>query len=518
MHRLISKSVRIFGLWAVLVAVLLWPVLGYADVARPADAESIRHKLQQMIDYLDSPQYSKLVSWNAHVVLAYRLTQGRAPTAFEFYLLSMLRNDIGLKRSAVLSVAMRAKEPHPSWIQCRNFIRQVAKSDFRSNYRIKISARRLARTPRLQILKEAMNTANIVATPRSDRVSSETQSIACTEYKIYFGYFHAHSQLSLDAEGTPLEAYNKAHSEGGLDYFSLTDHGEYLIIWPWQNKWQQLKDAAEAAKIPGEYATLWGFEWSNPFLGHINVLNTDDFTNTFSTFGITQIYDWLIDRPGGFGRFNHPGDYDYLFLEHRHLRLYPDAVQQMVGIENFNGNDGFDHYYYDGSWWSFIPYSYWDVGNLRKWYLGSLGGQDNHSKRWGFRNQFRTAVLAEELTREEIVDAYMNRRFYATEDKNLHLDFRCQGYPMGSRLSGVLPEFEVKAWDDDEEDTFQEVRLYRDGKWLETQTVSGGNVQVRFVDQEAAGPHYYYVIVRQDDDNDASGRNDEAISSPIWIE
>jgi hypothetical protein len=53
---------------------------------------------------------------------------------------------------------------------------------------------------------------------------------------------------------------------------------------------------------------------------------------------------------------------------------------------------------------------------------------------------------------------------------------------------------------------------------LEIQTVSDSNVQVWFKDQEAAGPHYYYVIVRQDDDNDDNGRNDEAISSPIWIE
>jgi hypothetical protein len=517
MHRLISKNARIFSLWAVVGVVVLWPVILYADVAKPADAEPIQSKLQTVINYLDSPQYSKLVSWNEHVVLAYRLTRGRAPTAFEFYLLGLLRDDIGFTRSAVLSVALRGKKRYPSWTQCRNFTRRVAASNFRSNKQIKKSVRSLARKSRRQILNKIINKTRMPATPRLGKASSATQSPACTEYKIYFGYFHAHSQLSLDAEGTPLEAYNKAHSEGGLDYFALTDHGEYLIIWPWQNKWQQLVDAAEAAYIPGEYATLWGFEWSNPFLGHINVLNTDDFTNTFSTFGITQIYDWLIDRPGGFGRFNHPGDYDYLFLEHRHLRLYPDAVPQMVGIENFNGNDGFDHYYYDGSWWSFIPYSYWDVGNLRKWYLGSLGGQDNHSKRWGTRNQFRTAVLAEELTREEIVDAYMSRRFYATEDKNLHLDFRCQGYPMGSRLSGVLPEFEVKAWDE-VEDTFQEVRLYRDGKLLETQTVSGSNVQVWFDDPAASGSHYYYVIVRQDDDNDANGRNDEAISSPIWID
>ena len=517
MHQLTSKKARIFGLCAVLGVVLLWPTCLYAQPSRPADTESIQSRLQAVIDYLDSPQYARQVSWDEHVVLAYRLGRRRAPTVFEYYLLGMLRDDIGFTRSAVLSVALRGKKRYPSWSQCRNFIRRAAASDFRSNKQIKRSVRRLAKKSQRQILNRIKKKTGITATPGLIRTPSVTQPPACKDYNIYFGYFHAHSKLSLDATGDPLEAYIKAHEEGGLDYFSLTDHGEYLIIWPWQNKWQQLVDAAEAAYIPGEYATLWGFEWSNPILGHINVLNTDDFTNTFSTFGLYKLYDWLIDRPAGFGRFNHPGDYDYLFLEFLHLRLYPDAVPQMVGIENYNGNDGFDHYYYSGSWWPFIPYSYWDVGNLKKWYLGSLGGQDNHDESWGIRNQFRTAVLAEELTREGIVDAYMNRRFYATEDQNLHLDFRCQGYPMGSRLIGVLPEFEVRAWDDIE-DTFKEVRLYRDGKLLETKTVSGNDLRVYFEDTEATGQNYYYVIVGQNDDNDANGRNDEAISSPIWIE
>jgi hypothetical protein len=62
------------------------------------------------------------------------------------------------------------------------------------------------------------------------------------------------------------------------------------------------------------------------------------------------------------------------------------------------------------------------------------------------------------------------------------------------------------------------VRLYRNGKILETKVVSGNDIEVWFEDPEATGPNFYYVIVGQNDDNDANGRNDEAISSPIWIE
>jgi len=145
-----------------------------------------------------------------------------------------------------------------------------------------------------------------------------------------------------------------------------------------------------------------------------------------------------------------------------------------------------------------------------------LGNEDNHTRDWG-QGSFRTAVLAQELTREAIVDAYRHRRFYGTEDKDLVLDFRCGGYPMGSVVSGVPREFRVTA-SDKGGDTFQEVRLYRNGELIETRAVEGNAVDVVFTDANGTGDAYYYVIVRQNDDNDINGRNDEAISSPIWFD
>lgn len=295
----------------------------------------------------------------------------------------------------------------------------------------------------------------------------------------------------------------------------MTDHAEYFDIWPWADRWEELVSAAQAFYRPGRYVTLWGFEWSNPVYGHINVLNTSDYVSAISKFPIGEFYDWLSDRPAGFGRYNHPGDYDDLDSEFLHLEVYPDAVQQMGGIETWTGNDSFDKYYYGGGWDT--DFSYWDEGNLQGWYLGALGAQDNHHADWGTRNEFRTVVLALALTREDIIDAYRSRRFYATEDRDLYLDIRCEGYPMGSRLSGVRRVFTVRALDKGG-DTFEEVRLYRNGQLLRTRAVSGNRIKVRFGDLSRTGADYYYVIVRQADDNDYNGRNDEAITSPIWID
>jgi hypothetical protein len=514
MKRLELKAKGTFTVLVVLLAVMTWLVHDCESFSEPSDGTSIQQRMQIMIDFLDSPSYAELVSWDEHIVLVYKLAQGREPSPFEFFLLRAFHEDIGLKRSNALSVAVRGDARQLTWTHCRTFLNRVEVSDFQLDTWMSEIARRLAAVPPSEILEAIQQLAKTAGKDLAMREPQVQTPVRGVRYKTYFGYLHAHSELS-DGEGEPLEAYAYAYVIGGLDFFALTDHGEYLDMWPWEDKWEEILSAADALYQPGTYVTLWGFEWSNPVLGHINVLNTRDYTNSITDFWITELYDWLNHRPEGFGRFNHPGDYDDLSNEFLHMELSPNAVPQMVGIENWNGNESFDRYYYDGGWVS--DFSYWDEGNLQGWYLGALGGQDNHRRNWGALNDFRTAVLAEGLTRNQIADAYRNRRFYATEDKDLYLDFQCQGYPMGSRLSGVKRTFRVKARDRSG-DTFKEVRLYRNGKLLEAKTVSGRRIRLRFKDLSRTGSDYYYVIVQQNDDSNANGRNDEAISSPIWID
>jgi len=515
MKRLIRRASISFTLLAALSVVWAGLVPNCDGASKPAHAASIQQKMQDVIDFLDSPGYAELVSWDEHVVLVYKLAQGREPTPLEFFLLRKFREDIAMKRSTALSVSLRGKARRTTWGQCRDFLKWVEISDFQADSDVRETARRLAGVSPSEIaeaLKEGLtDDAEMDRPPKGAESEAPVPNV---RYKFYFGYLHAHSELS-DGTGDPEDAYIYAHLYGGLDFFALTDHAEYFDIWPWEDRWEELVSAAQAFYRPGRYVTLWGFEWSNPVYGHINVLNTSDYVSAISTFPIEEFYDWLSGRPEGFGRYNHPGDYDDLGTEFLHLELYPDVVQQMVGIETWNGNDSFDKYYYDGGWESDL--SYWDEGNLQGWYLGALGAQDNHNADWGTRNEFRTVVLALALTREDIIDAYRSRRFYATEDRDLYLDLRCEGYPMGSRLSGVRRVFTVRALDRGG-DTFEEVRLYRNGELLKTRVVSGNRIKVRFGDLSRTGADYYYVIVRQTDDNDYNGRNDEAITSPIWID
>lgn len=486
-------------------------------LAAPPDAVSIERRLGRLIEALDAPGYGQAVAWDEHVVLCYTLAHGRDPAPEELFLLRGYRQDLGISHSSALLLVLREGTDELTWAQCREFSERVEPSDFRVDLDVSRRTRRIAAVPPSRIALTLTNRQPPGAPPVAQPLHTrpfEPYPEPYVRYNTYFGYLHAHCELS-DGEGTALEAYTHARDQGGLDFFALTDHGELLSVLPGGSGWQELKDAAQATNSPGSFVTLWGFEWSSPLFGHMNILNTQDFTTSLAEFSMADVYDWIVARPAAIGRYNHPGREDTFGTEFTHLSPYPAVREQMVGIATWNKNDGFDLFYYAGGWSS--SQSYWDEGNGQGWYLGSLGGQDNHSPDWGTRNDFRTAVLATELTREGILDGYRNRRFYATEDANLHLELRCSGHPMGTRLSGGHPRaFNVQAWDTGG-DTFEEVRLYRDGDLLYTRSVSGLLVSEWFDDSSATGAHYYYVIVKQTDDSDGNGRNDEAISSPIWI-
>lgn len=493
----------------------------------PAEQSVLRENVQAVLAKMDMVEFAAQVSGDEFIIQAYQLTKQRKPDAFEFYQCQCLLQQNQLTRSNLLALLLAGEQNEVSWEQCQQLLDKDPIAYLKDTASIRQEVRQLKNISPREIIKTYRDRVKRYHTPTVPRAHSAVSSLTANAsaisssvpnetYHTYFGYLHAHTEYS-DGQGTPAAAYQYARYTGKLDFFAVTDHGEQLIFWPWQKKWNKIKAAADAADAPGSFTALWGFEWSNPLLGHINIINTGSYTNCIADAGLGDIYNWLEDHPEGFGTFNHPGGYDSLNVEFEHLeQTEPEVIEQMVGIETFNSANGFDKYYYQNNWKN-CPYSYWDTGNRNGWQLGALGGQDNHAQDWGAMNQFRTAVLAKSLTREEIVAAYRHRRFYATEDSNLYLDFRCSGYPMGSRLMGVTRYFTVTVRDGSN-DSFKEARLYRDGELIATQPLSGSAGTAAFTDYATAVAAYYYVVVQQNDDNDGNGRADEAISSPIWIQ
>jgi hypothetical protein len=282
------------------------------------DEALIRREMEGVIASLDSGAYEKSADTPEQIVLAYEWARGRAPEPGEFQTLLRMASELHLKPSDLLSFAIRGGEPAITWPMCAGFVARKTARPHPSS-RTKALAADLLNGPLQE--PDAATPAN----PPEKQAPAKTEP--AVEYNTYFGYLHAHSNLS-DGEGTPVEAYTAARS-AGLDFFALTDHGELLLLWPWQDKWAQLKSAADRADAPGEFAALWGFEWSSPLYGHVTVANSRDFTDCVSSFRLEQLYDWLADRPDAFGQFNHPGCFDYAIADLLHFRLFENAVAQM---------------------------------------------------------------------------------------------------------------------------------------------------------------------------------------------
>lgn len=489
------------------------------------EQSALRESVQTVLRKVDIADFAAQVSDDEFIVKAYLLVKQRKPDAFEFFQCQYLLKQNQLSRSNLLAMLLAGEGNEVSWEQCQQLLAQDPVTYLKHTAAIRPEVQKLKKASRQEIVLayQKYHKLHQTATTLQAKSAASGFTVASTDssgvpfeaYNTYFGYLHAHTSYS-DGKGAPAEAYQYARYTGKLDFFAVTDHGEQLIFWPWQKKWNKIKAAADAADAPGAFTALWGFEWTNPLLGHINIINTADFTHCIANAGLGDIYNWLENRPDGFGTFNHPGSFDLLNEEFEYLRqTEPEVIAQMVGIETFNETKGFDKYYYQSTWEN-SPYSYMDTGNRNGWLLGALGGQDNHDQNWGTLNQFRTAVLAKSLTREGIIEAYRNRRFYATEDSDLYLDFRCSGYPMGAQLTGVTRYFTVTVKDTGN-DSFTEARLYRNGELIAAKPLSGSAGTTFFTDYATTVAAYYYVIVKQSDDNDGNGRSDEAISSAIWI-
>jgi hypothetical protein len=323
-----------------------------------------------------------------------------------------------------------------------------------------------------------------------------------SNYQYYCGYLHAHSYFSDDAAqgGHPSEAYDMARYDAGMDFMGITDHGEYLLPW----EWDELRATADEYNDEGSFVAMAGFEYSHFLDGHLCVVGTSTYTSFFVSTNLDLFYAWLNQHPEAIATFNHPGSYDYIGTEFHHFEYNPSVDPMIVGIEVIQ-NGGFDDYAvgYGGA------LSFFAEANLYGWHVGALSAQDNHSMDYGIKNDVRTIVLADELTRASLMDAYRAHRFYASEDRNLRLVFRGNDQEMGAELPAGPVVFTVSLSDPDGE-YFTLIRAFRDGEAIYEREIYAQEGTWRFSVGTEEDHHFYHIWVEQED-------GDAAHSSPIWV-
>ena len=321
-------------------------------------------------------------------------------------------------------------------------------------------------------------------------------------YNVYYGHLHNHSNVS-DGTNTPDAAYNYAKNTGKLDFFSLADHSSYLN----STNWAEIKTAADKYNQDGVFTAFWGFEWTENVLGHVAVINSQNYITTASPYNtFAGLTGWLNSNEC-IAFFNHPGRNNSTGHEFEHFTT--TASDKIVGMELWNKTDRFPVYYYtDGYYTGDGNLSWFDEAIMRGWKVGAAGSEDNHSGTWGTMTTSKLAIMAAAKTRTDLYNAMKARRFFTTYDKNLAMSFKINSSEMGSVLASGTHSFQIQLSDADSE-VFSQVQLLKNGAVYQTWTPNVSAVNLTGTLTCTTG-EYYYVRVKQTD-------SDEAISSPIWI-
>ena len=381
-------------------------------------------------------------------------------------------------------------------------------------------------------------TVTVTVKRADEKETSKTWSFTIGEatFQRYFGQLHSHTQYS-DGAGS-LEsalAYVKALPDNAnVDFVAFTDHSNYFdksgaanpegALYDMtkateysQQTWKSYKDAVAAfnAENAGSMVAIAGFEmtWSGG-PGHINTFNTPGIVSRNNTTlnnktkdaGLQAYYKLLSQKEGAnsISQFNHPGTTFGNFIDFGYWDAVVDTRMYMVEVGNGEGQIGAGGYY--------PSYEQYIMALDKGWHVAPTNNQDNHKGRWGNANDARDVILTDDFTEDGIYAALRARRMYATEDKNLELDYTVNGNMMGSIID--VPEklnFEISFNDPDRTDSIAKVELVvNSGKvaytWDSAADLAKGSVSVELA------PEYTYYFVRV-----TEGDGDLAVTAPVWV-
>ena len=379
-----------------------------------------------------------------------------------------------------------------------------------------------------------------VTVKRADnKETSKTWSFTIGEatFQRYFGQLHSHTQYS-DGAGSldSALAYVKALPDNAnVDFVAFTDHSNYFDSKNNPNveaalydtslvkdsdpshSWATYKNTVAAfnAANAGKMVAIAGFEmtWSGG-PGHINTFNTPGIVSRNNTTlnnktkdaGLQAYYKLLSQTEGvdSISQFNHPGTTFGNFIDFGYWDAVVDTRMYMVEVGNGEGQIGAGGYY--------PSYEQYIMALDKGWHVAPTNNQDNHKGRWGNANDARDVILTDDFTEDGIYAALRARRMYATEDKNLELDYTVNGNMMGSIID--VPEklnFEISFNDPDRTDSIAKVELVvNSGKvaytWDSAAALAKGSVSVELA------PEYTYYFVRV-----TEGDGDLAVTAPVWV-
>lgn len=361
------------------------------------------------------------------------------------------------------------------------------------------------------------------------RIRAYTYEAGGKKYRIFRGDMHRHTDISWDGynDGSPEDTYRYALDAASLDFLAITEHNFGVAD---EYDWWRSQKFTDVYRVGGAFVPLVGYERSIKYPnGHRNVI----FPYRGAPILDYQHYEWnsgeegfAYTRQGPERFFAYLRKYKAIAMPHTSGTSmgtdwadYDPEVEPIVEIYQSDRTS----YECTDCWRAappddvpkqfggYKPEGYVNVA----WEKGFRLGVQASSDHLGVHTAY-SMILAEENTREALVDAIRARRTYGATD-NIIVDFRLvdgdDEYMMGSdaKVSG-RPRFKVRI---EGTDVLGDVEIVKNNERVYTQQPDAKTVEFTYVDNETRNKSeadFYYVRVRQAD-------RDEQIawSSPIWV-
>ncbi len=324
-------------------------------------------------------------------------------------------------------------------------------------------------------------------------------------------------------QGPPSAHYALAKTNG-YDFYAVTDHSQESDFYPTNPKnpaWMaSKKDVDEAAD--DNFVAIRGFEFSEnkrmnygqEGTGHINVYNAAIYLNALQKgIGLPYFYKWLETVPSnGKGAvvacFNHPKPDQYDNWNNR----APEVTDIITMLEVINSNNR-------------IHYPAFIQALDKGWKVSPVCGNDNHGLKGITTRTSRTFVLANNKSKQAILDAMKNRRTYASLENNIQCRYTVNDKIMGSTLTAdTVFKFDISISDPDiinPKDRITKIDIVKDnGEIVKTYELTYPDYTVQWNPVIVDGTNkYFFVRIYNAGGGDAPGADAQepiAWLAPIW--
>ena len=389
-------------------------------------------------------------------------------------------------------------------------------------------------------MEDGRKVITLTVTRTDSKSATKTWSFTVGEakYQLYFGQLHSHTQYS-DGAGSldsALQYIKNISEQDNVQFVAFTDHSNYFDSKNNPNvegalydtslvkdsdanhSWKTYKDTVAQFNEAnaGSMVALGGFEmtWSGG-PGHINTFNTpgivsrnnSTLNNKTSDAGMKAYYALLSQKEGidTISQFNHPGTTFGTFSDFAYWDAVIDTRMYLVEVGNGEGQIGAGGYY--------PSYEQYIVALDKGWHVAPTNNQDNHKGKWGNANAARDVILTDDFSEQGLYNAIRARRVYATEDKNLEINYTVNGQMLGSIISEVPEKLNiaVSVNDPDRTDSITKVEVVvNSGKtiytWDNPADLATGNLTCTL------DPDYSYYFIRV-----TEGDGDLAVTAPVWV-